>query len=189
MKTPTLKNVTLHDLGVARDILDTWLEEHEGELLPELQTLLEDLDCDVTEKAERVALYILELEATAEACRSEVKRLTSRAAAKINRADGLRDYLKVELARLGKKKIEGQKLTISRQANSQYSIECADPALVYLEEGPTDDRDEAMPAPLASREEKFVYHLNRSEIVRRHEAGEALPESIVVAKGEHVRIR
>lgn len=187
-KAAPLANVSLHDLGVARDILDTWLEEHEGELLPELQTLLEDLDCDVTEKAERVALYILECEATAMACREEAKRLNARGAARLNRADSLRGYLQLELARLGKKSIEGTRVTITRQANSQHSIACEDPGLVYLSET-FDARDEGMPAPLTSREEKVIYHLNRAEIIRRYEAGEELPAAIVVKRGEHVRIR
>jgi hypothetical protein len=183
-----LANVTLHDLGVARDILDTWIEEHEGELLPELETLLEDLDCDVTEKAERVALYILECEATAAACREEAKRLTARGAARLNRADSLRGYLQSELARLGKKSIEATRVTITRQLNSVHSISCSDPAIVFLAES-YDENDVGTAAPLVSREEKIVYHLNRAEIVRRHEAGDSLPAEIVVTRGEHVRIR
>jgi hypothetical protein len=67
--------VRLYDLAEAREILDEFLTETEGEVTPEIEALLEQLTGQVTEKVERVGLYIRELVATAAAVKEEEQRL------------------------------------------------------------------------------------------------------------------
>ena len=55
-----MTDMTLYQIADAREILDTWLLETEGEVTPELEALLAEIDGKADEKIERVALYIRE---------------------------------------------------------------------------------------------------------------------------------
>lgn len=110
-------NVTLYDLGNARDILDQWLAETDGELTPELEQLLAELDGQTDDKIERVGLFIQEQLRTAEMVNAEVERLRARADAHLKAAKSLKEYLRLQMLRLEKTKVVGTKLTVSLQKN------------------------------------------------------------------------
>jgi hypothetical protein len=174
-------NVTLYELADMRDVLDTWFAETEGEVTVTLEELLAQLQGQANEKIERVALYIREQIATAEAIEAEAKRLQDRAQAKLNAASKLKDYLKIQMERLGVTKVNGLLCTVAIQRNSQPSVTTAREAneLYALDDV----------RPFVKREEKVVYTLDRTAILAAWKANQPLPEAIVVDLGSHVRIR
>lgn len=110
---------TLYDLAELRDALDEQLEATEGEITPEIEAALEALDGRIDEKIERVALYVREQEARAEALKIEAARLTARRAAAEKRATSLREhYLLPLMTRLGKTKVNGVLATVRVQLNN-----------------------------------------------------------------------
>lgn len=172
-------SLKLYELANARDILDTFLLETEGEVTPELLQLLDELDGQVTEKIERVGLYIQEQTQTAKAIKAEAERLTARARAREKAADGLKGYLMTQMIRLDKTKVVGLLCTVARQKNSITSIDLlGTPETLY-----------AKHPELTTRQEIVTYSLNREAIIAAHDAGHDLPTELRVERGEHVRIR
>ena len=104
---------TLYELADAREILDRVFAENEGELTHELEVQLDALSAAVDDKIERVALYIKERLNDCEAIRAEEVRLAARRHAVFNGAESLREYLKRQMERLGKTKVNGLLCTIS----------------------------------------------------------------------------
>jgi hypothetical protein len=172
--------VKLYELAEARDILDSFLAETEGEVTPALQQLLDELAGKTEEKVERVGLYIREQLAMAAAIDEEAKRLSARSAARKRAAEGLKSYLKAQLERLGLKKVEGLLCTVAVQNNP--------PAVKYsLEANELYALDDAR--PFIKRAEIVQYTVDRDAILATWKAGQALPSAITVDVGSHVRIR
>jgi hypothetical protein len=172
--------VKLYELAEARDILDSFLAETEGEVTPELQQLLDELAGKTEEKIERVALYVREQLAIAAAIDEEAKRLSARSASRKRAADGLKSYLKAQLERLGVKKIDGLLCTVAVQNNP--------PSVKHLLEGnELYALDEAR--PFIVRAEVVQYTVNRELVLATWKAGQPLPPAIAVDVGTHLRIR
>lgn len=110
-------SVALYELADARDILDHWLAESEGELTPEIEVLLNELEGAIDEKVERVALYIIEQLSHAKAIKAEEERLAQRRRAREKAADSLKHYLAQQLDRFGKQKVAGTYCTVAFQKN------------------------------------------------------------------------
>jgi predicted nuclease with TOPRIM domain len=117
--------VKLYELGDARDILDGFLAETEGEETPELKDLFEQLDGEVQQKVARTGLYIKELEADLTALDLECNRLAGRRNALKKRVDGLAGYLLANMERLGVARVEAPAITVA--------VQNAAPALVVDE--------------------------------------------------------
>lgn len=175
-----MTTVTLYELADARDILDNWLLETGGEITPELEALLNDLEAKADEKIERVALYIREQKSLADAAKQERDRLAGIAAARLKAAESLTGYLRREMDRLGKDKVNGVLVTVALQKNppsvkgelSQDELETAyasGPAIVKF-----------VPA-------SFV--LDRKAVLDVHKAGGTLPAGLSVEQSVGVRIR
>ncbi len=79
----------------------------------ELLEKLESLDGEFDAKADSICHVLANLEGMAKAADAESIRLKSRANILDNRIAGLREYLSSNMERLGKKKIESAKFTIS----------------------------------------------------------------------------
>lgn len=178
--------VPLYELARARDILDEWFVEHEGEVTPELAQMLEEIEGQVNEKIERVGLYIQEQYANATSLENhpivlESKRLLARAAAFKKRGDGLKEhYLKPLMERLGKDKVEGLTLTVALQKNSVPTISCAVPSAVF---------DENQGDLFVERVETVEYRLRRDAIIGAWKDKKPLPAGVFVELGRHVRLR
>lgn len=173
--------VKLYELAQARDILDEFLTESEGDVTPELQQLLDQLEGDVKEKVERVALYVRELVATAKAVHEEVEHLEAKETHLLRSADGLKGYLKVNLERLGLTKVQGLLCTVAIQKNSAAAVRTTlEPVELFA-------LDEAR--PFVKREEKIVYSLDRDAVLTAWKSNQALPAAIAVEHGTHIRIR
>lgn len=182
--TATMK---LYEITNARDVLDTWLAESEGEMTPELEAMLNELDGQADEKIERVALYVRERLANAEAVKVEQQRLLGIQKREEKAAESLKAYLKRQMEALGKTKVNGLLATIAIQKNSQ-------PSMTHVLTG------DALALHFAglienSKVEQFVreipvsYTIDRDAVLTAWRAGDALPDEIIVEHGTHLRIR
>jgi hypothetical protein len=182
---------TLYDIADAREILTTWLDETEGELTPELETLLDELDATADQKIERVALFVREQLAEAKAIREEEDRLTARRKARERAAESLKTYLHAQMERLGKTKVTGLLATVAIQA-SPPSVKCA----------LTQDqlRDSYRERDSYNEEDPYIervpesYRLKSKAVLDAYKRGEwEWPDppllGVTVEQGTHLRIR
>lgn len=174
--------VKLYELAEMRDVLDLWLLEHAGEVTPELEELLAQLDGDANEKIVRVALYIREQLAIADAIELEVRRLGVLLATRRTAAENLKAYLKRQMERLGKSKVEGTLAVVAIQKNSQPSVShTLDPEGLY-----------AFPEsrPYILREELVRFSIDRPALLLAWKTNPAsVPAAFAVRQDSHVRIR
>ena len=128
MATATLK---LYDaVDAYAQVLD-WLEENEesiiaagGEIPPELDELMEQVEGDLTEKVKRTALVIQNLKANATAAKSEADRLARTARSYERQADSLTAYLHHQLNRAGVPRVETDLVKVRVQRASRPSVRC-----------------------------------------------------------------
>ena len=172
----------LYEIAAARDILDAWLAESEGELTPELEQMLNDLDGQADEKIERVGLYIRERQAEARAVREERDRLDALMRRDERAVESLKGYVKAHMEALGKTKVNGLLATVAIQKNSMPSVTTTMDASALYE---LDDVSRAF----VKREEKVTYTLDRDAILAAWKTGQPIPTAIVVDHGTHVRVR
>lgn len=172
----------LYEIAEAREILETWLAESEGELTPELEQMLNELDGKEDEKIERVGLFIRERSAEAKAVREERDRLDALMRRDERAVESLKGYLKAQMERLGKTKVNGLLATVAIQANSQPSVTTTmDAEQIYQ----LDDASR----PFVKREEKVVYTMDRDAILAAWKTEQPIPATIVVERGCHIRVR
>lgn len=174
-----MTSTTLYEISEAREILDAWLTESEGEVTPELEALLAEVDANANEKIERVALYIREQKALADAAKQERDRLAGIAATRLKAAESLTSYLHREMDRLGKDKVNGVLATIALQKNPpSVTGEPVRPLeALYVE------------APELVRHVPATFALDRKAIIEAHKAGRPIPEGLTVTQTVGVRIR
>lgn len=173
-------SLRLYEIAEMRDTLDVWLAETEGELTPELESLLNEWNETVEAKIERVALFIREQLAVAKAVKEEEDRLVARRKALERAAESLRGYLHAQMDRMGKTRVTGTLATVTLQPNSQPSVHFAgDADAAYREHG----------VHFAERIEHVEYKLNRAALIKTWKAGGELPAGVAVEIGSHVHIR
>jgi phage host-nuclease inhibitor protein Gam len=174
-------SVALYELGQARDVLDEWLEESDGEATPELEQLMADLEIQVETKVVNVALYIREQIATSLAIDEEIERLTKRRDAHKHRADRLKRYLEAWMERLGKTKIDTDpRAKVSIQLNNpSVRGELAVDVLQFMH---------GAGSPIV-RFKPATYELDRTAVLALHKAGGELPTGITVERSSSLRIR
>jgi phage host-nuclease inhibitor protein Gam len=97
--------------------LDDLLAETEGELTPEIEQLLAELDLKADDKLEKIALVHLRYRAEAAAIREEETRIARRRKARERSAESLKAYLDRTLQAIGKDRVDGTLATISYQNN------------------------------------------------------------------------
>ena len=114
-------------------VLD-WIEEHEdvireagGELPPELEALLDEVEGAVEEKVKRVALVVQNMLAAAKAAKAEADRLSALAASRTRQADSLKTYLAMQIRRLGTTRVDTDLVKVRIQRNGRPSIRPLDP--------------------------------------------------------------
>lgn len=148
------------------------LDETSGEMTPALQATLDGLQGDLEAKAQGIVHVVRNLQAHAEACASEAALLEQKAARSARSARGLKDYLKLQLERLGLPRLDAGVFKIRVQANPP-SVRCDVPL-------------EQLPAPLVKRRE--VVELDRAAVLEAARAGLSLPAGLRVEVGSHLRI-
>jgi hypothetical protein len=179
--------VHLYDLANARAILDEFLAETEGEVTPALEELIEQLDGDVTDKVERVALYIREQLATAAAVKEEEARLAARRKSHERAAEGLKNYLQRQLERLGKTRVDGVLCTVALQPSPPSVDPHAHDSSSCRSSGtPRGRRDRCVPS--SPRRDPGQYALDKRRRSTAY-AGQRFPDGVSIEQSAHLRIR
>lgn len=88
---------------------------------------LDKIESDLTDKAEAVAIKILEFEAHRTALASEKERITENLTKRISQDDStikkLKNYLNFEMSKVGKKTIENEKIKIVAKMSESVKID------------------------------------------------------------------
>lgn len=192
MTATALVSERLVDIGDAREIIEEWLAETEGEFTPEIEALWNALTGREREKIENLALVIREISARADMIDAhpivqDGKRLMARAKSLRNKVEWLKDsVLKPHVEKFGtpnkggNPEMRGVLVTVALQNNSQPTVACVQPQLVH--QGETGGQ-------FVERVEHVEYILRRDAIIAAWKAKQPLPDAITVMQGTHVRIR
>ena len=113
----------LYRLANEYEALGQRLLEAEGELTPELAEEWDKLSEAIDQKVENTGLYIKNLLATAKAESQEAAMFSQRAKTKERAAKALKDYLKLNMERVGRDRIETLRVKARIQQNSRPSIQ------------------------------------------------------------------
>jgi hypothetical protein len=169
----------LYEATDAIEIVRDWILEHDEELranegvLPdELAELLAKVEGDFNAKAERVALFIREMLATAKAIKLEEERLYARRKSMENAADRLKRYLEMNMLAAEKMRIEGKLVTLRIQKN---------PASCTIEREPT---QEELSSLHSMEPQAVTYTPPREGAYSINPSGLIAASKIVNAKGE-----
>ena len=177
--------IRLYEATDALQIIFDWIYEHdeeiramEGALPAELADLLAKAEGDFKAKAERVALFIRELLANAEAVKLEEQRLVARRKHYEKAADGLKRYLLSQMTAADIPKIEGKLVTVRTQKSPPSLV-----APAFTQETLKLIRDEFVTVVPETRS------LNGRAIIEHwKQTGESPVEGVEVTQGLHVRI-
>jgi hypothetical protein len=166
-------SLTLYERTADLEAVHSWLMESGGELTPEIEERLDAAEGAFDEKAERVALKIREMEATARAVKEEADRLAARVRSMENGARSLKEYLRMQMERADRPEIKRPLVTI-RVHRSPPSARCL--------------------VPLQELDDHFVrliperFEFDAKAALAAHKAGEALPAGVEIVQGHHVRL-
>lgn len=108
----------LYEFSEAIDTLfvDIAGETDDGELTEEHSAQIDELFGAFKEKVERCAAFIKQLEAQADASKTEADRLSTRARVLRNKADGMKGYVLDCMESVGEQKVVGDLFTVARQS-------------------------------------------------------------------------
>jgi seryl-tRNA synthetase len=156
------KNISLyeltHELTSAMNGLE--IDEETGEINGIER--LEAVEADFDAKAEAVALYIKDTEATAEAIKAEADKLTERRKQAEKKAAGLKDYLTACMEKVGRHKMETPRCSVSFRKSEQTNI--LDEALI----------------PAEYKTVKVTETVNKTDIKKAIKAGAEIPGAELV---------
>src|SRR3990167_4418700 len=117
--TMARNNLRLYDIPDAIRAIEAEIIDAQGEMSPEIEGQLDDLQETFSSKAEYIGLLALEAKAEAAGVRQEAERLSARVRTAENREKRLKEYLFTCMNRLGIQKVEGAAVKLRIQANSQ----------------------------------------------------------------------
>lgn len=123
-----LVSMPLYQLADMREQLDTELFLADGVLTPAQERRFDAINGTVDQKVERIGLLICEALATAKAIEHEEERLAARRRALLNQVERRKEFLRLIMARLQKKRVVGTLCTVTLQDNSVVSVSTATPA-------------------------------------------------------------
>ena len=112
----------LYELPTELRLIEQQIAEADGELTPELEAALDQLQAEFADKAEWIALMVREAEAEAEAYKIEETRLRERRRAAENKATRLKTYVHEQMQRMGVDKIRGALAQVSVVNNSRPTV-------------------------------------------------------------------
>lgn len=165
----------LYEIGDQYESIIQQAREADGVITPELAAQLDAVTDAFGVKVERCALYYRNLIASAEAADKEISRLRAHAATDLNAANGIKEYIRLHMERVGQTKVETPLIKVRIQRNSVPSVSVSSPSLEVGEEVPV-------------RYQRVSITLDRKQVVDDWKAGTPLPEGITVEVGAHLRI-
>lgn len=168
-----------HELAGEWRALDELLLESEGELTPEIEQLLAQLEATTTDKLEKIGLVAQRYTNTAKAIKLEEERLAARRKAHENGAAKLKAYAGRILDEIGQPFVKGVLCSVAWQNN---------PESIDGELSEAQLRELAVVAPEIVRIIPEKLELDRKAALE-YSRTFALPEGLAVTRGRHVRIR
>lgn len=167
--------LSLYAIGQAYDELIDKIAENNGELTEELSLELAAIEDSFEVKAEKVALYIRNLEGLAKAAGAEAQRLADLEGHRQRTADSLKRYLFENMKLTGKLKIDRPLAKLS-VVNNGGSL-------------PVEWNGLPEEIPEGYRITKIVYSLDRAKVLADHKEQRPLPLGITVReRGQTLRI-
>lgn len=161
----------LYELPARFHQLDVLLEIADGELNPELEQVLNSLECALEEKTDGICGLIQHLLGNVHAAKAEAKRLEALALIREKAATRLKLYLMENIKKMGRTSVETPLFRVRIQANSRPSIswpgEIEDLPVKYL---------------------RIKQELDGNAVYNAWRTGENLPEGFLVELGQHLRI-
>lgn len=197
---PRPARLKLYEAGAELEAAFELLAEAEGEMTPEIEELLNEAVGNFDEKAERVALAVREYQTTAAAEKAQADAIAqlavaphiARAKSAERSADSLKAYLLRELTKAGgeqgPRKIEGKRVKIRVQKNSQPSVRVVGVELANVGDFFRRLFESAGEGIRGLVTQRVEYLLDSKRAVELHKAGIDLPTEIVIETGSHVRI-
>ncbi len=114
--------MNLYEIANEYRIIDQSIDVAGGELTPEIEKALTELDATLADKVDGIGVVITESIAKGDAYTDEAERLKGRAKTAYAKAEGLRSYLLRALTHAGKKNASGALFSVSRQLASRPAI-------------------------------------------------------------------
>lgn len=157
------------------------LERNGGDLeaIPEIAALLAFDEAKFHEHLERLGLKVLVLQADATAVKMERVRLQEKETRWTNAAKSIKGYMLRMLTPRNEKKYKSPVVSISLVNNG------GNPSVRAANEGTLEELY-ALGSPFV--EQVITYRLHVEAILQAHKNAEALPDGILVERGQHVRI-
>lgn len=162
-----MSHLTLYDLSKTGLEIEEMLRNNGGELTPEFELWLDQFMASGKEKLEGAAMVVQSLQASAEACSIEANRLAVRADSFKAQADGLKARMLGAVDAAFSGKVKTDYFTIWGQTSA--------PTLGF-EVAPDADLAEMQKTTPAVVRTK--YELDKLELKRLFQAGEALPRAV-----------
>lgn len=174
-------SATLHELiGGERHALDALLEEHDGEVTPELAALWSELDDKIANKVESWGLWITRQGATVNAIETEIQRLKDRKAVVERAIASSKAELQRQMEAAGLDKVKGVLVTVTVQANN--------PSVAGELDTPTLNRLGVEGSPFA-RVVPIHVTLDKKAVLDAAKAGQPIPEGLSIVRSHSLRIR
>jgi hypothetical protein len=166
-------------------VLD-WIADNEdeikaagGELPPEVEQMLDQVEGDLKTKVERTALVIQNQLANAAAAKAEADRLSKIAGTYQRQADALKAYLKAQLDRAGIAKVETPLAKVWTQTNGRPSIRPA-----------TDEIPPAFQRVKIEFDGALAYEtVKDAKLIPEPKDGRVQALGLIIERGTHLRIR
>ncbi len=98
------------------------VEDNDGELTPELEAQLDEIQDSLANKGEAVCYLVRNATMEAEACREEAARWAARARVAENRAGRLKSFLATAMKAMGVDKLAAGNFKVGRRVNTVPSI-------------------------------------------------------------------
>lgn len=165
------KVLRLYDITDDLQRIEEALIEAGGVLEPEIEKQLDAIEGQLMWKVERVIHMYQNLHRTADAFADEAERLMEHARTTGKAAEALKAYLKAQLEKVGRDRIETPTAKVRIQRNSRPSIRWM--RETYL-----------LPEPLA----RIKVEVDSTKAYEMYKAEGKLPDGFEVATGSHLRI-
>lgn len=159
--------------AIANELLEilATAELPDGEISPALEDRLDGLQLDLRTKAENICRVMAELDGDHERYAREVARLAALAKSALAKRDRLKAYLRLQLEKVGLKKLDTDLFRLTIQSNSRPAIRLTPNAPIPIDF-------------LRVRKE-----FDGDAAYQAWKSGEPLPADVVVELGSHLRIR
>lgn len=166
-------SLKLYEIAPLWQQIQDALVESAGEVTPEIEALWAHLEDDGAAKVEAAACVVWHLNAEAELLAAEISRLQGRKSALDNAQDRLRSLILPAVIALGGK-VKTPRFTVYTTKRRSFAIELA----------PGHDVWELDARFYRTREPELA----KTEIKKALEAGEAVPEALVVSESKSISL-